>query len=213
MPISPPLTIALTVLGTIAVGVPVASFAQPVAVTSALATAPLASAATELAAVPTPEPAKNPGAPAKLRITALDAGPTVTAQFNPGEITLDKSVPWKKATTATSDQPELTFTSAEGRTMSFELLFDGTASNTDVEKTYVAKLTQLAKIMDPSPSAPEAKKRPSRVRVSWGQGLVFDGVIASLDVSYTKFAPNGTPLKASAKVKIEEASGATFKRP
>lgn len=214
MPASQPLTIVLTVLGTLAVGVPVASFAQATAATPTIAMAPLADAAATLAVAPTPGPvAENQVAVAKLKITGLDAGGTFTAQHNPEQIIVDKAVPWKKASMLTGDRPELTFSSGEGRTMTFELVFDGVASNTDVEETYIAKLTKLASIIDASAVAPEDKKRPSRVKVAWGEGLAFEGVIEALDVKYTKFANNGTPVKATAKLKIKESSRASFKRP
>ena len=60
----------------------------------------------------------------KLLILGLDNGVQLTAQYNPKELGIDKSVPWQKSPTSSGDQPELQFTSAEGRSMSFELFFD-----------------------------------------------------------------------------------------
>jgi hypothetical protein len=71
-------------------------------------------------------------ATAKLTIIPLDAGSPVIAQYNPKELGVDKSVPWQKAATSTGDQPEMQFTAAEGRSMSFELFFDGYETETNV---------------------------------------------------------------------------------
>ena len=107
-------------------------------------------------------------ASAKLTIIGLDNGVTVRAQYNPKEVGIDKSVPWQKAPTSTGDRPELTFTSAEGRSMSFELFFDTYEQGTDVHGAHVADLLQLAMVMAASP---EEKMRPTRVKILWGNGL------------------------------------------
>jgi hypothetical protein len=149
---------------------------------------------------------------AKLRIIALDQGATVEAQYNPKEITIDKTVPWQKAPTSTSDQPELTFTSAEGRSVSFELFFDTYKQGTDVHVTHVAGLLALAMVMDPNGA--EGKRRPTRVKIVWGNGLPpFEGVIESVGTRYTMFLPSGTPVRATCTVKVKEASRVSFKRP
>jgi len=145
----------------------------------------------------------------KLQIIGLDNNVTVDAQYNPKEIGLDKSVPWQKAPTSTGDQPELTFTSAEGRSLSLELFFDTYEEGTDVHAKYVAKLLSLAMVMDPNGS--EDKKRPTRVKVLWGLPA-FEGVIESIGTKYTMFLPSGMPVRATCSVKVKEASRASFKK-
>jgi len=146
----------------------------------------------------------------KLTIIGLDNGVTVRAQYNPKELGVDKSVPWQKAPTSSGDQPELTFTSAEGRSMSLELFFDTYEQGTDVHGAHVAALLQLAMVMDPNGS--EDKKRPTRVKVIWGGLPAFEGVIESIGTKYTMFLPSGTPVRATCSVKIKEASRASFKK-
>lgn len=196
---------AATVLATIAVGIPVASLAQsgPVAAVDAVATA--APVASSLAA-----PLAKGDAKAKLTIISLDDATTITAQYNPKEVHVTKTVPWTKAPTSTADQPELTFTSAEGRRMSFELSFDGFETKTNVHAQYVAKLFELSEVM--APNGPEDKKRPPRVKVQWGTAPTFEGVIESVDVKYTTVGSDGTPLRATAVVNLREASRASFRR-
>ncbi len=147
----------------------------------------------------------------KLTITGLENGVVFTAQFNPKEISIEKSVPWRKSSTSRSDAPEVELSSPEGRTMTFELAFDTFDAKTDVHAAYLAKLVALTSVMDPN--GPEDKRRPTRVKVQWGQAPVsFDGVIESTAIRYTTFLPDGTPLRATCTVKIKEASRASFRK-
>jgi Contractile injection system tube protein len=160
--------------------------------------------------------AKN-SASGKLLIFSLDPNPAGTqvieAQYNPKELGVDKSVPWQKAPTSTGDQPEMQFTAAEGRSMSFELFFDTYESGANVHTTYVDKLITLAMVMSSDPKAKEELKRPPRVRIKWGNGLPqFDGVIESVSTKYTMFLPDGTPVRATCSMKVKEASRASFKK-
>src|SRR5262245_55267762 len=137
----------------------------------------------------------------------------VTAMFNPKEISLDKAVPWAKQSTSNSDKPALTFWSADGSVMSFELMFDTFESGADVHTTYVANLLKLAMMQDSDGA--EDKKRPPKVAVRWGGFKLpeFQGVIESISVKYTMFLPDGTPVRATCRVAIREASRLSVGKP
>lgn len=142
----------------------------------------------------------------KLLIVGLDNGVHLTAQYNPKELGIDKSVPWQKSPTSSGDQPELQFTSAEGRSMSFELFFDEYESGGNVHAKYVEPLLAMTRVMDPSKSAPEDKRRPTRVSISWGAGIPpFEGVLESVSTKYTMFMPGGRPVRATVSLKLTEA--------
>ena len=150
----------------------------------------------------------------KLTIFSLEGTRiAVTASYNPKEISIDKSVPWSKTATSVGDPPELEFRSADGRVMSFELMFDGFETGTNVHATFVENLVKLACIQDPD--GPEDKRRPPRVGVRWGTaGMLpeFHGVIESISTKYTMFLADGTPVRATCQVSVREASRATFAR-
>ena len=62
----------------------------------------------------------------KVQIGSLDdVGKGIEAQYNPREISVDKSVAWSKHKNSSGDQPWLEFTGADGRSMGLELTFDG----------------------------------------------------------------------------------------
>jgi contractile injection system tube protein len=150
--------------------------------------------------------ANEPPAP-KLSIRSLEGSRiVVTAMFNPKEVAIDKSVPWQKARSV-GDQSSLEFTSAEGRLMSFELMFDGFESGTNVHTAFVANLLKPTLAQDVGAS--DGTKRPPRVSVKWGVFPEFQGVIESVSTKYTMFLPDGTPVRATCHVEIREASHVT----
>ena len=72
-------------------------------------------------------------------------------------------------------------------------------------------LVALATVMDASGTGPQEKRRPTRVKVAAGAGAIaFEGVIESIDTRYTEFLADGTPVRATCAVKLQEASRATF---
>ncbi|WP_428268826.1 hypothetical protein [Haliangium sp.] len=137
----------------------------------------------------------------KLTIVSIDSPALkVEAQFNPKEISVDKSVPWNKHKNPKGDIPMLEFTNAENRNMTFELFFDTFEQGTPVW----AKIEPLHKMTLIRPVSTESEKHPPRVMVSWGGFQPFKGVIESLGVKYTMFKPDGTPVRATCSVKIKE---------
>jgi len=173
-------------------------------------------------------------ATAKLTLGSLDdKSVTVSAQYNPKELQVDQSVPWKKPDSAnkTGTQQSTTgggggaeegialeFTGAEGRTMSIELLFDGHEKSAapggfvDVA-TEVGKLETLASVRDPK-STDENMRRPHHCVISWGaRGLPkFQCVIESLSTKYTMFSTDGQPTRATCTVKLKEATSVDKKK-
>ena len=55
-------------------------------------------------------------------------------------------------------------------------------------------------------------KRPPMVSVTFeppNGGLAFRGVVSSVSTKYTMFLPDGTPVRATASVKLKQASSAS----
>lgn len=159
-------------------------------------------------------------AKSKLTIATLDPPDMeVSAQYNPKELQIDKTVPWTKvnqANKSATDKSEassgihLEFTGAEGRTMSVELLFDGYETNGSTKNGSVAslvgKLEKMSSVMEPT-STDENKRRPPRCQVTWGDGGMpkFNCVIEQLSTKYTMFSSTGVALRATCTVKLKEA--------
>ena len=140
----------------------------------------------------------------KLTIVGIEgsaSGVTVEAQFNPKEISIDKSVPWQKQ--KTNGPGDLEFTAAEPKTLACELMFDGFESAGPIQN----EIDKLHLMSDVDPGL----KRPPKVKVVWGAeaapGMIpkFEAVIESLGVKYTMFDGNGMPLRATVRIGCKEA--------
>ncbi|HEY4238227.1 MAG TPA: hypothetical protein VGM88_00345 [Kofleriaceae bacterium] len=150
----------------------------------------------------------NP-ASTKIFLRSLDDGTTVTAQYNPKELQIDKSVPWSKVNQANNSNDQgihLEFTGAEGRSLTVEMLFDQfDGFNAQNVSGQVKLLEKLASVWKPG-SVLENERRPHRCVCSWGSTLEdFRCVIESLSTKYTMFGDDGTPLRATCTVKLKEA--------
>jgi hypothetical protein len=143
----------------------------------------------------------------KISIASLDDHTSVTAQYNPKELQVDKTVPWQKvnqANKANTQGIHLEFTGAEGRSITVELLFDGYETGTSIAEQ-VKALETLSSVWKPN-SKKENERRPHRCVATWGSTLQhFRCVIASLSTKYTMFSPTGVPLRATCTVTLQEA--------
>lgn len=147
--------------------------------------------------------------PTKLTIVSVDGdGPKilVTAQFNPKEIAIDKSVPWNKHKNPKGDIPMLEFTNAENRNMTFELFFDAAEADGGSIMGMVNELHRMTLIR--TDSSNDSDKHPPRVIVTWAPKQKFTGVIESLSIKYTMFSPNGEPVRATCNLKVKEVDKA-----
>jgi hypothetical protein len=144
---------------------------------------------------------------ALMKILALEPRGTtdkVEAQFNPKELSQDKSIPWKPQ--KKKGPSDLEYTNCEPWSMSLELLFDGFENNDPPVIQRIEDLKKLTRFFGPK----RDQMRPPKVRVLWGTGTEtlpsFDAVIESVSVKYTMFSPDGKVLRATATVKLKEAA-------
>jgi len=137
----------------------------------------------------------------KCQLKGDDGGckTVVTALFNPKELSLSKSVPWQEQDGSKGNSGELEFSGAKARSMSLELFFDTYEEKKNVYDLHISPLLELSEVMsDP--------KRPPKVVFTWGKFPRFVGVIESCSVKYTMFLADGTPVRATASVKLKEAT-------
>lgn len=163
----------------------------------------------------------------KFYLKSLDDGTTVTAQYNPKELQIDRTVPWsppgdtgkqnaKDKKAKKSGGVDLEFTGAKGRSLSVELLFDaveGKAGPYGVDlATQVGNLEHLATVRVPK-SSKEDERRPHWCVATWGTALQgFRCVIESVSTKYTMFNEKGEPLRATCTVKLTEADSVSTKK-
>ncbi|MEO6527547.1 MAG: peptidoglycan-binding protein [Gemmatimonadaceae bacterium] len=135
----------------------------------------------------------------------------VKCLFNPKEYTFAKTNSWPQDKKAAANTPVLNFGGGNPATLNMDLLFDtyqnarhGSQSK-DVRTAYI---NDLWKMMFVDKSLAEKKKnkqgRPPKVQFSWGKAWSFEAVMTSLSVTFTLFLPDGTPVRASAKVAFQQ---------
>jgi nucleoid-associated protein YgaU len=126
--------------------------------------------------------------------------------FNPKEYSITKSTRAPRATQSSqkgSSQPQ--FTGPEPQTMSIEMFLDATEDpGADLVKDYVKFLMEscsatTASIDTRQPSLPI-------VVFGWGTTTSFPAYIKQVGVKYTMFRQDGTPVRATCTVQMEEVT-------
>ena len=146
--------------------------------------------------------ATDAGKLVKVLITTAD-GPQVqvTAQFNPKELQVDKSVSWTNSQGPGSEDPEQEFKEPQSSSLTATLYFDTFEKKKDVYAEYISKLEKMVTIET------EKLNRPPMVIFQWGN-FTFKGVVESLSQKYTMFLPDGTRCRCEVGFKMKSAKGA-----
>lgn len=127
-------------------------------------------------------------------------------QFNPGEYTVDKSSNWTRPPMKGGKQtgkPE--FQGANAQTVKMEILFDRSISGKDVAAS-VNTLLDWVKATDDS--IKKKSPQPPIVMFEWGKSnpalTSFRAYLKQVSAKYVLFDGNGSPLRATASITLEE---------
>jgi nucleoid-associated protein YgaU len=130
----------------------------------------------------------------------------VQLQFNPEKLSMSKSVSWRRQPARMASSVSLPeFVGSGPRSLSLEVFLDATATH---DKSVEKAVEQLMVACVPTSKSIAARKPASPwVRFDWGTATTtsFDGVVTSFSVSYPLFDVDGTPLRATCSLTIEEA--------
>lgn len=127
----------------------------------------------------------------------------ITFQFNPKEVTIQKSAKWERKSAATAKKaapPE--FKGSEPCKLTLEMFFDASGTHDASVVTIVEKL--FACCVPTAKSASSAKPTPPLVALQWGQITSFTAFVTSVSAKYTLFSADGTPIRALCSVSLEE---------
>ena len=168
------------------------------------------------------------GAPPDLTRAALElyeaipAGPgaepgapvgRIAFQFNPKELSIQKSAKWPRSNARASKSagtPE--FSGADPCKLTLEIFFDATDT---MDGRVVACVEQLFSCC--VPTAHSAGKEPGKalpplVVLHWGNITSFVAFVTSVQAKYTLFTAEGTPIRATCSVSLEEMPGKPSKQ-
>lgn len=132
-------------------------------------------------------------------------------QFNPKEFTIQKAANWASKPArgaAKAGPPE--FTGAGPCKLSVEMFFD--ASGTQ-DGSVVAAVEKLLSCCVPTEQSIGNKKAtPPLVVLQWGKTRAFPSYVTSVSAKFTLFSSDGTPIRATCSVSMEEMPGVTAKQ-
>jgi hypothetical protein len=125
----------------------------------------------------------------------------LVCQFNPAELTIKKSNVWKGDTNPNFNSPFLKFGGGESASYSLSLFFDSYSNEppTDV-RVYTNELFALTMRGAGYSMFMLPYAFPPVVQFVWGKITMFAAVVESVQVSFTMFAEDGTPIRAKADV-------------
>jgi nucleoid-associated protein YgaU len=145
-----------------------------------------------------------PSAPVKAFLRT-EQGAQIDCLFNPAELTITKANTWQAPENKGANAPELRFQAGQSGTLALSLTLDTTARGEDVT-VHTNKLLDLLKV-DPALAGSDRqrnKARPPWVEFHWGKLHSFKAVVERLQVKFTYFASDGTPLRAKADLTLKQ---------
>ncbi len=128
-------------------------------------------------------------------------GKRIDCAFNPTEYQLNSRVKYGEHRTAL-DAPIQQFTNGVSDTLTVELFFDTTDTEKNVKKQYTDRLDSLMAVDG-------ALHAPPTCRFVWGKGLDFKAIVVEADKRFTRFRPNGTPVRAWVDVTFKQQTDPT----
>jgi hypothetical protein len=144
---------------------------------------------------------------ASLRV---DDGDPITRElkfmYNPAELSTSKSSTWSRSQSrGAASTPQPAFQGANPQSVTMEIWFD---SWDDPLADVTSKVKTLFEWTRPtSGSVSRQTPRPPVLRFEWGSSQVlagFRGFLKSVQAKYVLFRPDGTPIRASCNLSLEE---------
>ena len=128
---------------------------------------------------------------------------SVTFQFNPKEVTIQKAAKWERKPAKGAKKagpPE--FSGAEPCKLTLELFFDASAKQDGSVVEAVEKLFSCT--VPTEESAGQKKPSPPLVVLHWGAIASFPAFVTSVSAKYTLFSTGGLPIRALCSLTLEE---------
>ncbi len=146
----------------------------------------------------------------------IGGGKTLSFMFNPDKLTIAKTNTYNAPTTTGKVTQDKTFGNGQNQTLGFTMFFDTYMDGTDAED--VRKYTNIVfGFMGLDPSAAAGHPSPPVVEFKWNT-FSFHGVLLSVNQIFELFKYDGTPVRATLTVSMEEwpaaqTPGPTFSDP
>jgi nucleoid-associated protein YgaU len=133
-------------------------------------------------------------------------------QFNPETLTISKGTSWKEDMSPSFNAPPLSFVGGQAATYKLTLIFDQyslddsdkTPSDYNDVRKYTNQLLRMTLRGMGYSNFLVPYCKPPTVKLIWGPITLFSAVIEEVQISYTLFAQDGTPIRAKAEVSFKQ---------
>lgn len=123
--------------------------------------------------------------------------------FNPTKYSVTKTNTWNRSENVGKDVPPLEFGGGQPKSLSIQLFFDTYEEGKDV-RLYTDILDKMMQIDESLRSGKSDRGRPPYCRFRWGKFFSCVCVIQRLKIDYTLFLPDGTPVRATADLTLQQ---------
>jgi len=131
----------------------------------------------------------------------IEGGQTLTCLFNPNEYEISKANAWTVKPVVGSSLPSPQFSGGHARELTLNLLFDADPASGDVTSATDA-LFAMMEVNSSLASGRTNQARPPSITFAWGTFTSFKAVCTRLNVQFTMFKPDGTPIRATAALTL-----------
>ncbi len=130
---------------------------------------------------------------------------TIECQFNPSALTISKSNTWSGEVNPSWNSPYLQFGGGNSATYKLSLFFDSYSHKEfkDV-RYYTNQLLRLTLRGAGYSMYAIPYCTPPTVTLVWGSITLFNAVVESVDITFTLFKDDGTPIRATAEVSFKQ---------
>lgn len=147
----------------------------------------------------------------KAFLTNVETNEQVEFLFNPTDYSISKSNNWDSTPIPGFEVPPTEFQGGQPATTSLELFFDTYERGVDV-RTYTDKVIKLTKI-SPGTRQNGQTGRPPQVLFNWGRMISPKSIITSLSIKYILFKSDGTPVRATMSLTLQECEDDAVQKP
>ncbi|MFH7015523.1 hypothetical protein [Flavobacterium sp. FlaQc-47] len=121
--------------------------------------------------------------------------------INPDTVKIQKNIEYNEQQAPATSSASQKYKSTPSNKLSFEIVIDCTGIVDSGRTDMATEITALETIIY---TYNGKIHRPNFVKVQWGQNITFNGVLDSIDISYTLFKPDGSPLRAKISLSFSQ---------
>jgi hypothetical protein len=143
------------------------------------------------------------GFPCPARLTRDDTKKAVQFHYNPASVVIKATATWHQESRKSPKGPaDPEYIGSDPKSMTLSAMFDQVEDPRRSVATDVEELLSWTRATEASHKT--NTPQPPMVLLGWGVGKYFEGYLASVQATYSLFAPDGTPLRASVDLTINE---------